>query len=100
MELEEFISKTLINIVKGINLANKDTKMGFMIESNGRRENSNGNIHFDIAVTVTKKKNQKGKMGIGILSVGLSGAKEKDTSDQMVSRIKFDISSDSLVGLS
>ena len=99
MELDEFINKTLVSIFKGIQKANDATKMGFMIESNGRKKDSDGNIQFDVAVITSKKNGSTGKAGIEVFSVGIGGSKTTDTSNQIVSRIKFSVASDSLVGL-
>lgn len=97
MELEEFISKTLTSIAKGVKTANKDNGLNFVIEPTGRKEKSDGNIKFDIAVTVTKKKGRKGEIGIGILSIGLTGSKKSDVSDETVSRIKFSVATENLI---
>ena len=97
MELEEFISKTLISIAKGMKSANEETKLEdgrvlFTIEPvSWYKDRTDGCIKFDVAVTASKESGLKGGGGIRIWSIGLDGKKEVSTSDQIVSRIKFNI---------
>ena len=104
MELEEFISKTLISITKGMKSANAETKLEdgrvlFIIEpASWHKDRTDGCIKFDVAVTASKESGIKGGGGIKILSVGIDGQKETNTSDQMVSRIKFNIAPQVTVG--
>ena len=98
MELEEFITKTLTSIAKGIKSANKDNDLKFSIKPSGAKAKGDGAIEFDIAVTLSKKKGQKGGIGISILSVGLKGQKESGISDETVSRIKFNVTPDKIIG--
>lgn len=97
MELEEFISKTLVGIYKGVKDANKvigDAGSGsyFNIEaSSWHKDRSDGYIKFDVAVTATNSSGAKGGAGIRVWSIGIGGEKETTASDQVVSRIKFGI---------
>jgi hypothetical protein len=103
MKLEEFISNTLISITNGIQSANKITNVGeskvlFVMEpSREYKDRSDGCIKFDVAVTTSKADSSKGGGQIIIWSVGIGGEKKSDISDQIVSRIKFNITPDSTV---
>lgn len=95
MELEEFISKTLVSIYKGVKSANKEIdaeRSYFFIEAaSNHKDRSDGYIKFDVAVTATNASGTKGNAGIRVWSVGIGGEKESSVSDQVVSRIKFGI---------
>lgn len=97
MELEEFISKTLVGIYKGVKSANKeisgDGSMSyFNIEAAGsHKDRSDGYIKFDVAVTASNSSDIKGSAGIRVWSVGIGGEKEANISEQVVSRIKFGV---------
>ena len=100
MELEEFISKTLTSITRGIKIVNKneDSRNLFQLEPVNWKEKSDGTIKFDIAVTAKKGGSKKGSGGILVLSLGLTGSKEATASSETVSRIKFNIAPASIVG--
>ena len=97
MELEEFISKTLVGIYKGVKSANKEIADGkpesyFNIEAASyHKDRSDGYIKFDVAVTASNSSDVKGAAGIRVWSVGIGGEKEANTSEQVVSRIKFGV---------
>ncbi len=93
MELEEFISKTLTSIYKGVKSANKEiSKNYFYIEAaSNHKDRSDGYIKFDVAVTATTAEESKGAAGIRVWSIGVNGEKETMLTDQVVSRIKFGI---------
>lgn len=98
MELEEFISKTLVSIMKGVKSANKELKVSendnvaYLIESaSNHKDRTDGYIKFDVAVTAIKEAGTKGTGGIRVWSVGIGGEKEVSSSDQVVSRIKFGV---------
>lgn len=97
MELEEFISKTLVGIYNGVKNANKDIDNSgqssyFNIESSSwHKDRSDGYIKFDVAVTANNSDSIKKGAGIRVWSVGIGGENEKNTSEQIVSRIKFGI---------
>jgi hypothetical protein len=106
MELEEFISKTLVSIYKGVKSANKEievisTSSGsyFNIEAAGtHKERADGYIKFDVAVTASNSADLKGGAGIRVWSIGIGGEKETSTSEQIVSRIKFGIAPSMTIG--
>mgnify|MGYP001572776926 FL=1 len=100
MELEEFISKTLVSIAKGIKSANKDMGQSFFtIEPISYQKNrTDGCIEFDVAVTASKGTGSKVGGEIKIWPVGLGGKKETNISDQTVSRIKFSVAPEVKIG--
>lgn len=102
MELEEFISKTLVDIKNGVSNANDilakaegktrgvDANLYFAIEPHGR-EKKEGYINFDIAVTVSKETATSGGGGIKIAVASLGGELSETGSEQSISRIKFHV---------
>jgi len=99
MELEEFISKTLISIASGVHKANegvKELNLGgnpvFVVEpASNHNKRSDGYIEFDVAVTATTEGASTISGGIRVWSIGVDGQKEVKEADQIVSRIKFGI---------
>jgi hypothetical protein len=88
MELEEFIKRSIIDIVKGVKGAAKDLESClYLIDAEGKRT-----IEFDIAVTAEANENLNGKVGIKVLSL-LSGGGEvgSNIKNSKVSRISFGI---------
>jgi hypothetical protein len=92
MELEEFISKTLVNISKGVKSANKEVGGLFMIEpSSWYKDRTDGAIKFDIAVTASNESGQSGSGGIKVWSVGIGAEKQSSKLDETVTKIKFSV---------
>lgn len=97
MELEQFISKTLISIYKGMRAANQgvkaeDDRPRFMIEpASWYEDRAKGCIDFDLAVTASNRSSKEGGAGLKILAFNLNGSKNTNISDQTVSRIRFKI---------
>ena len=104
MELEEFISKTLASIYKGVKNANKEIDSSgqssyFNIESSSwHKDRSDGYIKFDVAVTANNSDSAKGAAGIRVWSIGVGAEKEASSSEQTVSRIKFGIAPSTTTG--
>jgi len=106
MELNEFVKETLTNIVTGISDSQKFMqendyngeicpkissdweKTGYVFSEGGKPIQ---NVDFDVAVTISEKKNTKGKIGIVVSSIGLGGERGKEKSSGQSSRIKFSI---------
>ncbi|NQV93093.1 hypothetical protein HQ403_01185 [Candidatus Kaiserbacteria bacterium] len=104
MDLEKFISETLISIKKGLRSANeelvedgktlgKDAIATFLIGTDVSEK-----ISFDIAVTVSEEKGKKGGGEIKVMSVGVGGSLDKTEMQQSISRIKFNIQSSQITG--
>lgn len=92
MELQEFITTTLIEIKEGVREANPDGDRCFFMRP---KEEKDAGIDFDVAVTVRKedKKSRGGKVGgkIVVVELGLGGELSSKTSEVATSRIKFSV---------
>ena len=89
MELETFITTTLISIKNGIIKANKKLnpdQRSFYIDST-----KDGAIKFDIAVVISKEANNKGGGKITIPFINLGGEKNNKDNQEHTSRIKFEV---------
>lgn len=102
MNLEEFISEALGQIVRGVSSARKaageagaEISPSLKGEDKGRLQSSNGKnvvlVSFDIAVTAESGTDTKGGIGVvsGIFNLGSSGASTK--SEATVSRVAFTV---------
>ncbi len=105
MELEEFITDTLLSIARGLGNANKElAKMhgktvGVDAGSRFVMKPEEGNaISFDVAVTVTQENTKSGGGKIKIAVVSIGGSIENANSQQHVTRIKFDIIPSEYIG--
>lgn len=111
MDLQDFVTQTLVQITKGVEKAQtelssigavvnpqmksylKQTEGGFA--AFGWPKDGEGRavllVQFDVAVTAEKGKHTKGGIGVvaGIIGLGSQGA--SDQTDSNVSRIKFGI---------
>lgn len=101
LELKEFISETLVQIMEGVQAAidrrrdAPDVK-GVINPIFGETADAAGDNHiqkvdFDVAVTVTEKKTGTGKAGIRVLSLELGGELGKAAEQSTASHIKFSI---------
>lgn len=95
MELNEFITKVLTEVVVGIKNANKaltpdGSRSTFEIEAYSR-DNERGFINFDIAVKTTEGTSKNGRVGIEILNVGFGGKAEKNAGLEVSNRIRFSV---------
>lgn len=86
MELEQFITKTLIDIVNGVKNANKDFEDREKFDLMAKEE-----IAFDIAIAVTKENSKSGAGGIKVLSFELGGGKDNSILNENISRVKFKV---------
>ena len=107
MELKDFVSESLAQIIEGIKTAQgKTARMGATINPKGLKAGTEAYakaqfnketgvlaqmVAFDIAVTATKGKSTKGGIGVfmGAVGVGTQGRSQREQS--MVSRITFEI---------
>lgn len=88
MELQEFITSTLESISKGLQDANKN-----LSGSNNYRLafGKDGEITFDIALTVSETSDKSAGGGIKVYALSIGGEKGKSNLQENVSRIKFKI---------
>ena len=107
MDLKEFVSETLQQIVSGVEDA--QNKLGNSGQVNPKiwmaqreqaakhkiLESSSGQwihlVNFDVAVTVTEGKGTKGGIGLVIGPVTLGSAGESKVESASVSRIQFEV---------
>lgn len=88
MELDQFISDTLINLQKGLSTANST------IKSTGEKSFSlhqGDQVTFDIAVTVNDENSGKVGGGIRIAGIGLGSDMESKSIQGSISHIKFSV---------
>ena|SRR6266446_4121971 len=101
MELKEFVADSLVQIAAGVRDANARMKA----ETRPTTGNNffmllGGNVkavHFDVAVTVSESKRGGGEGKVAISVVEAAIGKGKETLAEKVSRISFDVSTDSHV---
>lgn len=108
MELKEFISETLVQIIEGINKAQIKAK-----ESNaeinpdlvgnsdhtakygGGIRTAGGNyaqiVEFDVAVTTAEGKNVKGGIGVAAAVINMGSSGQSNSENTSVNKIKFSI---------
>lgn len=101
MELKQFISEALLNIVDGVDEANSKHKGRFRIIGvhHGKTGSEGVNAEFDVSVTVEEKSGAKtsgevgGKIGsvLSVLSAGVKSEIGKSDSLQNAHRLKFKI---------
>ena len=99
MNLDDFISETLVNIVNGVETANKQlTKKPFRLP-NTIPQYDNAFIDFDVALSVTStgKGGGEGGFKLGVFHAALHS--EGGTTKENVSRAKFKIMVQNMVGL-
>ena len=97
MDLKEFISKTISDIIDGLDSASKELKgkkrkVGLYSTGKDNRRH----IEFDVAVIASNKKGKKKDFGgeikvWGILAGGAKAQIASEDSNSSVSRIKFGV---------
>jgi hypothetical protein len=85
MELDEFITNTLISINKGVGEANKQADNRYVILPNKQV------VNFDVAVEVSTNEGSKKGGGLKIHVVELGANKSVQTSSSNISRINFTV---------
>lgn len=106
MNVEEFVTETLKQIINGVLAAQEyGLDKGVRInptsietyDSDGKfssslpAPNEPRNVQFDIAVTTTTATSKQAGAGLSVWGIGIGGQGEKGSSDQVVSRISFTI---------
>jgi hypothetical protein len=93
MELNEFITKVLVDIAIGIKNANAQMDNSTFEMESYRRETKEGFIAFDIAVKSGEVKDKEGNAGIGIqvINLGIGGKVGTSSTQEQVNRIKFSV---------
>jgi len=97
MELEEFITTTLLSIKKGIRGANlkisADDKKTLGVDGTIQYQinHDSKGIKFDIAVTASNEKETEGGGKIRIAVIDVGGGKTLSSKEEHVSRISFEV---------
>ena len=92
MNLQEFVSESLKQIMTGITNAQTDPANTGTINPIPRDGYAaTQNIEFDVAVTVSQEKGTKGGIGIFVGAVGVGTQGQSESSNISVSRIKFSV---------
>ena len=89
MDVKEFVSETLSQIIDGIVDVQQRTKeKGAVVAPH---HDFRQKVSFDVAVTVIEGKETTGKAGISVWSIGGGISGKSEMSSSTVSRIKFEI---------
>ena len=89
MDIKEFVSETLSQIIDGVVDAQQQTKgKNAVVAPHYAYQQKVG---FDVAVTVVESMEKTGKAGITVWSIGGGVSGKSETSSSTVSRIKFEI---------
>lgn len=89
MNVKEFVSDTLEQIMTGVKDAQKLTKTsGATIVPYNKTDSQ---IGFDVATTVSEAKEAGGKAGVTVFSIGAGVTGKFEASNSIVSRIAFSI---------
>lgn len=104
MQLKDFVSETLNQIVEGIIAAQRfGDERGALVNPKGLVGSNNkadwdrasgesaSRIEFDVAITAVEGKGTKGGIGVFVGAIGLGSQGQSETSQSTVSRIKFSV---------
>ncbi len=89
MDIKEFVSQTLKQIIDGVVDAQDQTRKTNAVVV--PYCDSKQKVDFDVAVTVVEGKETGGKAGISVWSIGAGVTGKTESSSSTVSRIKFEI---------
>jgi hypothetical protein len=108
MELKEFVSQTLIEIVQGVRSAQINVRSMGASVSPRMKLIKKGNpswigitnepfgwdspvlpVEFDVALTVIKGKGSQSGIGVVLGAVGIGGRRESKSSDERENRVRF-----------
>ena len=89
MNLEEFISQTLLDITQGIEKANKVSNRFQLSGQIHQRGVSGESVEFDVGLQVSHSKQKGGKGGISVASVGIKGEANSVDGYESTHRLKF-----------
>ena len=106
MQLQDFISQSIQQIVNGIRQSQQENKTDARINPSGLKLGSSlkqqelydfenqmllSSVEFDVAVTAEETTGTKGGIGIFVGAVGVGSQGKTDTRSSSVSRIKFTV---------
>ncbi len=98
IELNEFITKTLVDVATGVQNANGNIKKVtgtqdeyFILENTrGDRKKTSG-ISFDIAVSANKDQKDTAGFLVSLANIGGGASVEKGNKSELAHRIRFDV---------
>jgi len=95
VELDEFVQKVLLDVIKGVKSAqasvnpnNTNTSDGIICWSNDFRR---CDVEFDVAVATTESSDGKASVGLRVWTVGGSGERSSSITSEVANRIKFTV---------
>lgn len=91
MELQQFITESLKQIMTGISKAQEDDANTGTINAYNTSMLPIKEIEFDVAVTVNEEQGTNGGIGIFAGAIGVGAKGQSLSSNSSVSRIKFSI---------
>jgi hypothetical protein len=92
MELKDFIKRTLIDIVTGVEEANKEKNRFHLTSHRHHGTGESGQkVEFDVSVIVNESSDSDVKGGIKVAFVDLGGGVKESQSNQNIQKIKFEI---------
>ena len=103
MELDDFVHETIVQIVKGVTSAQKDTEdQDANINPTNVRYLSEGHwnqlkgaavqhVEFDVALTESEGSGKQGGIGVFFGGVGLGTKGQKDSQSISVTKVRFSV---------
>lgn len=92
MELKDFIKHTLLDIVNGVEEANKEKNRFHLNMLNHPGIKKRGqNIEFDVSIIVNESSEKNLSGGIKVVSINIGGQQKEAESNQNVHKIKFEV---------
>jgi len=92
MELKDFIKRTLLDIVNGVEEANKEkNRFQLVSQINHGSGESGQKVEFDLSVIVNESSENNLKGGIKIAFANLGADGKEISSNQNVNKIKFEV---------
>lgn len=104
VELQQFISETLVQIVAGVKDAQTQVEeLGGMVHPSIWQDDPTGEyagkiqisklreVNFDVAVTTSETAGKKGGLGVFVGAVGIGAQAEGASTNSAISRIQFSV---------
>ncbi len=92
MELKDFIKRTLLDVVDGVEEANQEKDRFRLSGHTNMDTNQIGQkIKFDISILVDKNSESDVKGGIKVALVNLGGGVKESENSQNIHKIKFEV---------
>jgi hypothetical protein len=103
MNLETFISNSLVSIQRGVESANKELQGGnktppFLIGFSGLSAEEEKSIEFDVAVTINQEVSGGAGGEINVVGIKLGGKLDTQGGHESISRVRFKIHPNYAIG--